>query len=124
LGAVGFSREEVVDLAAAVCGDSAADLANAFRSSDIPPDGTIDVYSAKTVISVLSRLLDGDPLDEIFLDESLVPTTLSPSTSTDSQLWAHQSDSPVNSGGSDDEFEPRIAIPESLELFVETQSGE
>ncbi|KZV89936.1 hypothetical protein EXIGLDRAFT_720841 [Exidia glandulosa HHB12029] len=84
LGAIGFSREEVVDLAAAVCGDTAAHLADAFGGNDIPNGGTLDVYPAKKVITVLSRLLNGDPLDRILSDDPLIPTTLSTSTFTDS----------------------------------------
>lgn len=84
LGAIGFSREDIVDLAAAVCGGSVAHLADTFGGNDMLNGDTLNVYPAKKVIIVLNRLLNGDPLDEILSDDPLVPTTLSTSTSTDS----------------------------------------
>ncbi|KZV89937.1 hypothetical protein EXIGLDRAFT_771302 [Exidia glandulosa HHB12029] len=81
LQAIGFSREEILDLAATV-GDSDIKMALADVLGNDISDGTAghnattSVYSAEAVVTMLTRLMNGDPLHEVLSEESLKRTVV------------------------------------------------
>lgn len=83
LQTIGFSREEILDLAAQV-GDSDIEVAlvDALGNDDSESDGTADhkattsVYSTKAVVTMLTQLMNGDSLHEVLAEESLKRTVV------------------------------------------------
>ncbi|KZV86278.1 hypothetical protein EXIGLDRAFT_752902 [Exidia glandulosa HHB12029] len=81
LQAIGFSREEVLDLAATL-GNSdinkalADALGNGDSNGTADHEATTSVYSAKAVVLMLIRLMNGDSLHEVLAEESLKRTVV------------------------------------------------